>query len=394
MNISICCIAYNRVDSLKRLLNSLEQADYGVNKPTLIISIDKSSTAVVEKYANEYCWKFGDKIVYTHSENLGLRKHVLECGTHLEDYDAMVVLEDDITVSPYFFQYTVQCVEKYSNDERIAGISLYNFPVSYHTKLPFKPVKSEYDVFMMNCAQSWGQVWMKNQWRKFKEWYEKNSEEFNKPDLPQSINSWPKSSWLKYHTRYCIEHNKFFVYPYEALSTNNNDVGTHVKDVGVNIFQSSLQLLSKPSYKLPIFEECIVKYDGFFEPLFLASWLEVDSEKLCVDINGLKNMCLFKRYLLSRKGLPYKIIKSYSINLKPIEANILFDNKGSSLFLYDTHINTGNSLLVQNNGYLEYLYGFSLTDLLHRYGAKNLSRMFIAKILHKIKKYIKNGGTS
>ena len=37
---------------------------------------------------------------------------------------------------------------------------------------------------------------------------------------------------------------------------------------------------------------------------------------------------------------------------------------------------------------------FSLTDLLHRYGAKNLSRMFIAKILHKIKKYIKNGGTS
>ena len=104
--------------------------------------------------------------------------------------------------------------------------------------------------------------------------------------------------------------------------------------------------------------------------------------------------CQWKRYLLSRKGLPYKIIKSYSINLKPIEANILFDNKGSSLFLYDTHINTGNSLLVQNNGYLEYLYGFSLTDLLHRYGAKNLSRMFIAKILHKIKKYIKNGGTS
>ena len=90
----------------------------------------------------------------------------------------------------------------------------------------------------------------------------------------------------------------------------------------------------------------------------MASWLEVDSENLCVDINGLKNMCLFKRYLLSRKGLPYKIIKSYSINLKPIEANILFDNKGSSLFLYDTHINTGNSLLVQNNGYLEYLYGF------------------------------------
>lgn len=130
LKIGICCIAYNRLSSIKRLLHSLEQADYGNYNPTLIISIDKSNTDVVEEFSKGYSWKYGEKIVYTHEQNLGLRRHVLECGTHLDDFDALVVLEDDITVSPYFFQYTLQCVEKYSNDSRIAGVSLYNFPTN------------------------------------------------------------------------------------------------------------------------------------------------------------------------------------------------------------------------------------------------------------------------
>lgn len=42
--IAIVAVTYNRTDSLKRLLRSLERAHYGNEKPTLIISIDKSKT--------------------------------------------------------------------------------------------------------------------------------------------------------------------------------------------------------------------------------------------------------------------------------------------------------------------------------------------------------------
>lgn len=379
MNIGICCIAYNRLYSLKRLLLSLENAKYCDFKPTLIISIDKSDTDVVEKFAYNYKWKYGEKKVYTHQTNLGLRKHVFECGHRVVDYDALVVLEDDVIVSPFFFLYTIECVSKYSNEQRVAGISLYNFPVNYQTRFPFNPVKSEYDVFMMNCAQSWGQVWMKRQWIEFELWYKNNSEDFSKEYLPNCLNSWNKNSWLKYHTRYCIEKNKFFVYPYESLSTNNNDIGTHVKEITLNYFQSNMQIIEKENYKLPNFEDCFIKYDGFFEPLFIGKYLKIDSSQLCVDLNCEKDKCLYKSFLLTRKILPYKLIKGYGLLLKPLEANLLYSIAGYDLFLYDTRKYSDEKINQNKAHYIEYIYGISVISLIHKYGLKQLFRLSIKR---------------
>ena len=72
-NIAIVTVAYNRVKSLSRLLNSLLCAD--IDNAPLIISIDKSNTNEVERYANDFIWPYGEKKVITHKENLGLRKH-------------------------------------------------------------------------------------------------------------------------------------------------------------------------------------------------------------------------------------------------------------------------------------------------------------------------------
>ena len=132
MRIGICCITYNRLTSLTRLLKSLEDADYDENVE-LIISIDKSDSTDIEDFANMYQWKYGQKHIIAHNSNLGLRKHILSCGLLLKKYDALVVLEDDIVVSPNYYRYVVQCIEKYHDDDRIAGISLYNFPVNYLT---------------------------------------------------------------------------------------------------------------------------------------------------------------------------------------------------------------------------------------------------------------------
>lgn len=386
MKIGICCITFNRINSIKRLLNSLEKADYKGQSPTLIISIDKSNTSEIEDFANNYVWEYGEKKIYTHSDNLGLRRHVLECGNRIKDYDALIVLEDDITVSPYFYDYAIQAIEKYQEDERIAGISLYNFPINYQTRLPFNPVKSEFDVFMMNCAQSWGQIWMKKQWNAFMQWYEKNNEDFNCPYLPQALNTWPKSSWLKYHTRYCIEENKYFVYPYESLSTNNNDIGTHIKVKTSNFFQSALQLFPKKEYRLPSFNEAPVKYDGFFEPQFLYKYLNIEVKNLCVDLYGSKNKDLFKRYLLTRKKLPYRIIKSFSLKYKPIEANIILNIKGEDIFLYDLtkYYKSHKFSSINNKQLFDYLYGNAIEKQIAFLGLREPFQTIILKILHKI----------
>ncbi len=378
MKIGICCITYNRLTSLTRLLKSLEDAYYDGNVE-LIISIDKSDSTDIEDFASKYQWKYGQKRIIAHNSNLGLRRHILSCGLLLKEYDALVVLEDDIVVSPNYYRYTVQCIDKYQNDDRIAGISLYNFSINYHNRRPFLPMKSEYDVYMMNCAQSWGQVWMRKSWFAFYDWFKNNSGEFNLPYLPDSLNHWPKSSWLKYHTRYCIEQNKYFVYPYCSLSTNNSDEGTHNHSKST-LFQTPMYFLDQKCFNLPNFDEAIVRYDGFFEPKFLYECLGYSESELCIDANNLHSEYT-KRFVLTCKILNYKILKSYGLDYKPWEINIFDNNVGHDLFLYDTQITSNNPHSVSKTKIYQYVYGNAVPEVLK---PNYVFRYYCHKLLKKL----------
>lgn len=348
--IPVCCIAYNRRGSLERLLKSLNSAFY--DEPvTLIISIDKSKNDEIEKYADSFPWEHGEKRVIKHEENLGLRKHILSCGNLLNEYDALIVLEDDISVSPSYYAYAKQCIERFHGDDQCAGISLYNFPLNYHNQLPFTALPSNSDVYKMDCAQSWGQVWMKQQWQDFMKWYEKHNEEFSEQShLPKSICGWPKTSWLKYHTKYCIEQSKYFIYPYVSLSTNNGDAGTHATARNT-AYQTPILFDIKSNFILTT----TVEYDGFFENKNIASYLGLQKNDVCVDLYGEKNNRENRRYWLTLKRIKeYKILKSFGLDFKPWETNIMMNNPGQTIFLYDTQEPANNkfSKTSTNLGYL------------------------------------------
>ena len=68
----IVVAAYNRSDSLKRILSSLEKAHYP-EKVKLVISIDNNgANQHVADAANAFNWKFGEKEVIFYSERQGL----------------------------------------------------------------------------------------------------------------------------------------------------------------------------------------------------------------------------------------------------------------------------------------------------------------------------------
>lgn len=371
--IGICVITYNRINSLRRVLKSLNDANYP-HDVDLIISIDKSDCEDVPTYANKFEWHHGHKIVMTHEQNLGLRRHILSCGDQLENYDALVVLEDDITVAQSFFYYVEQCVTKYKNDDSIAGISLYRAQLHHYALLPFIPMQTDSDVFLMQVAQSWGQVWMKKQWKEFKNWYNTHNKAFEvQPHLPKTICRW-KNSWLKYHDRYCIEQNKFFIYPYVALSTNHSDTGTH-NNSSYSWFQAPLLFGDKIDFKL----NPTIKYDGFFESINLLKYLNLPPQDICIDIYGQKQNREGKRYWLSCTKQPYKIIKSYSMAMKPIEYNIINDIKGQEIFLYDTTIKRKQALQDTETQVKSYFYA---TDM-------NVLNLLKRKIKRKVLRILK-----
>lgn len=332
---AIVVVGYNRVSGMMRLLQSLENANYS-DEITLIISIDNCGNDTVAKAAEAFVWSHGEKRVRTFSERQGLRKHILSCGDYLHEFDAIAVLEDDLIVSPAFYSYMKQCVEYYKDNRRIAGISLYTHKINVNTYLPFVPESGSHDVFFMQFAQSWGQVWLKEQWFEFRDWYEKNSElSIDGPNVPNLIVKWPKTSWLKYHIKYCIETDKYFVYPYDSLTTCFSDVGEHCKEEN-NYFQVPLMADGKKQYRFARNPEEVICYDAYFERCGLEKILNLPKNSVCVDIYGAKENKGKQRYWLTRNIYPYRIVKTYALTMRPHECNILYDIEGTEIKLYDT----------------------------------------------------------
>lgn len=331
---AIVAIGYNRPDCMKRLLDSLKDAVY-LSKVDLIISIDYSGSNSVEEIANDFIWSHGEKRVIHHSERLGLKKHVLSCGSFTQDYDYIVVFEDDLYVSKYFFDFVEKSVDKYKSDTQIAGIGLYSYDFVQNVGFPFTPIADGYDVFFLQQACSLGQIWIKDKWDEFYKWYLKNSESFQDLKyLPANINRWDEKSWLKYYNRYCVEKDKFFVYPRTSLVTDWSPIGSHAK-TSSNKFQLPL-LYGEKDYKLPSLQESRSVYDAFYENMGLGVYLGLESSELCVDTYGGKTNSYGKRYWLTTKELDYKVIRSFGLTLRPRDANIINPVDGEYFFLYDT----------------------------------------------------------
>ncbi len=336
--IGIIVVGYNRTDSIDRLLSRLNACDYPHDRVPLVVSLDNCGKTDVFDCASDFSWAHGSMEVILQPERMGCKNHILFCGNYMERFgwDAAIVLEDDVYPSSAFYRYSLQAVEKYQDDDRIAGISLYSMPQNQTVRLPFAPVLSEYDAYFMQLAQSCGQVWMRRQWQQFADWYALNSEPFRKcPGVPANVCRWPETSWLKYHIRYCVETNKYFSYPYQALTTNFSDVGEHTGKRS-RVLQTHLQHRAKNDYRFPDLDTAPVIYDAWHENLKLAEHLGLDPDQLCVDIQGGKKSRRDRRYWLTTLQKPYFVERSFALELYPMDMNVLCDLPGSEIFLYDT----------------------------------------------------------
>lgn len=336
LKIGIVVIGYNRLDCLSRLLNRLNECIYPSKNIPLVISLDNCGDDKVLNFATGFEWFHGEKTVIHQERRMGLRKHILRCGEYMDQFgwDAQVVLEDDVYTSSAFYSFALQAVKKYRNDNEIAGIALYSMPHNQTVRLPFAPAASKYDVYFMQLAQSLGQVWMRDSWHEFAAWYRENSAPFTEcTGVPYNVCRWPESSWLKYHIRYCVEKNKYFVYPYVSLTTCFQDKGTHAQEKS-NVLQTLLQTAAKDEYALPSLNDGR-KYDAWCESLELNESLGLSD--VCIDTYGAKGNYAGNRYWLTTLSKPYKIIKSFAMELRPVDMNILCNLPGNELFVYDTH---------------------------------------------------------
>jgi len=322
-NPTIVVLAYNRQPSLNNLLNSLSRAEYGVNHVNLVISIDYSGLHDVYNLAEDFNWEHGEKIIIKHEKNLGLRHHVLYCGDLSLQYDTVIILEDDLLVSPNFYLYAKAALKFYKNNSNIAGISLYHNEHNEATELPFEAIDEGYDTYFVKAPSSWGQLWTSKQWESFKIWYDKGQQVLDVDFLPDNVIAWPETSWKKYFCKYLIETQSYFVFPKTAFTTNSGAIGEHHSEI-TGLHQASLSI-QKDNFKFPRIEDTINVYDQFFEICqdSINSIENFDLKDIEVDVFGTKPIHKVKsKYVLSSKVCKVPI-KAYAVTYYPINLNVL-----------------------------------------------------------------------
>ena len=331
---TVVVVTYNRPTALRRLLDSLNSGGYpeAVN---LVVSVDYGGSSSVPKIANSFVWNHGKKRVILRDHNLGLHKHILACGQLSHEYGSIILIEDDLYVSPAFYQYGIQAVNFYQNDSRIAGISLYthNYVSTSEDWYPFYPIKDRCDVYFMQHASSWGQAWTDKQWNQFMEWYTNDEKRDDLQNLPHTIAGWPESSWKKYFISYMIAQDKYFVYPYISLTTNFGENGVHMTQS--SRFQVPLELHTR-NYEFGKLDDAIAVYDVYCElSSDRLSKLSTDLQHYDfeVDLYGSKNLKRVKKnYILTTK-IAKKRELGFGLELKPVEMNAIMGIKGQDISL-------------------------------------------------------------
>jgi hypothetical protein len=166
----IAIFGFRRPESIKNLLISLSQneltrhsvAYFFLDAPITVA--DSHAVEQVNKVCLNFSGIFRKQIFIRRESNFGLAKNI-ETGIDflLEMYESVIVLEDDLIVSPVFLDFMNSSLRIYQNDTCVMHISGYMFPV-YSSLLD--------ETFFLNLGTCWG--W--GTWRRAWRYYDKNGD--------------------------------------------------------------------------------------------------------------------------------------------------------------------------------------------------------------------------
>ena len=160
----IALFTYNRPEHTDRTLEALSRCDR-LDECALHVFCDgpkyaehKQAVAATREAVDRWAAPLSGRVVQR-SENLGLARSIVAGVSNLcDEYGRVIVLEDDLIVSPDFVDYMLQALDRYEDASDVYQISGYMFPVEH----PSTP-----DAFFLPLTSTWGWATWARAWRTF-----------------------------------------------------------------------------------------------------------------------------------------------------------------------------------------------------------------------------------
>lgn len=163
MHAPIALFVYNRPEHTQKTLEALAQNSLAI-ETELWIFCDGSKTKdivpaeeEVKRIVGEFAWP-GKKVIVTRDRNYGLADSIINGVSEiLTKFDRIIVLEDDLIVSPYFLEYMNENLVRFKSEPDIMHISGYVLPLN---------LKHE-QVILKGGTSTWGWATWNDRWTKF-----------------------------------------------------------------------------------------------------------------------------------------------------------------------------------------------------------------------------------
>lgn len=159
----IAVFAFKRPAHTRRALESLAQNPEFIESPLYIFCDGARHDAELEEVqatrqlARD--WSHPNKTVIDQYHNIGLANSVIQGVTQIcGRYGRVIVVEDDLVVSPVFLNYLNTALSLYENEPRVMQISAHMFPIKLHAQT---------DAVMLPFTTSWGWATWDRAWRQF-----------------------------------------------------------------------------------------------------------------------------------------------------------------------------------------------------------------------------------
>ena len=276
----IAIFAYNRPTHLRKVVESI-LTNRESKSSELFVFIDgpknlQDVTKIDEIVEFLNCLEgFSRCTFYKSKYNLGLEKSITSgISKILSIYEDIIVIEDDIVVSPNFLEFMNSGLKLYKNEEDVASIHGYVYPVD--RKLP--------ETFFLRGADCWGWATWKRAWEK----YDGNATRLlynlerqgdldlfnfsghsNYLQMLESCATDKLNSWaIKWYASMFLE-KKYTLYPGKSLVKNIGNDGTGTNSGVTKRFDQDLSKNRINLSKIQIIESAIARSE--FEKFFKKS---------------------------------------------------------------------------------------------------------------------------
>lgn len=159
----IALFAYNRKEHLEKTVDSLKKNKKATDSQLFIFSDGPKSGGpaegvdAVRKYIRGITG-FKTITVVNRDKNIGLARSIISGVTEtLSHYGRVIVLEDDLIVSPFFLDYMNEALEIYETDPEVICVHAYSYPLKGNVP----------ETYFIRGADCWGWGTWKRGWELF-----------------------------------------------------------------------------------------------------------------------------------------------------------------------------------------------------------------------------------